>query len=160
MWHYLRDNQSVGPVDEAGMIQLIQAGAVTRETQVWKDGMAEWAPVASTPLAQFLVAAPPGGPLEAAPAPAEPVKKVPGWVNIAGGIFGAAAGYFGVKLAFKSLKPETIAMFIGGGVAGLLCGLIPYFVGKKRGNLKLGKIGLWVCVAVGIPFGLLLALPT
>ena len=40
MWHYLKDNQSVGPVDEAGIIQLIRSGAVTRETQMWSDGMA------------------------------------------------------------------------------------------------------------------------
>ena len=41
------------------------------------------------------------------------------------------------------MDPAKLAgLLVGGLIAGSLCGLIPYFVGKKRGQATLGIIGL------------------
>ncbi len=42
MWYYVRNNQRIGPVDEAAIISLIQNGTILRQTLVWKEGMADW----------------------------------------------------------------------------------------------------------------------
>ena len=54
---------------------------------------------------------------------------------------------------------RLIAMVIGAVVAGTLCGLVPYFFGKKRGQPTLGIVGLVCCIVGGLIAGLLLALP-
>jgi len=58
---------------------------------------------------------------------------------------------------------EMIAWFVGtlvgGGGVGLICGLLPYFIGKKRNNRRLGKYGLYACVVSGLILGIILALP-
>ena len=100
-------------------------------------------------------------------------------------IFGAIGALIGVGIgrlvldiisgvardAFKGLSPADIAywitvslghyipLLIGGGVVGLVCGLVPYFVGKKQSNNKLGKIALWSCITSGLISGIVLALP-
>ncbi|HME57934.1 MAG TPA: zinc ribbon domain-containing protein [Terracidiphilus sp.] len=51
------------------------------------------------------------------------------------------------------------AMIIGGLVAGFLCGLVPFFVGKNKGQQDLGTVALLVCAACGMVLGILLALP-
>lgn len=53
----------------------------------------------------------------------------------------------------------AVGMFLGGAMAGMVCGLLPYFVGKKKGNGKLGGIGFFSCIGAGLILGLLLALP-
>ena len=54
---------------------------------------------------------------------------------------------------------RLIAMAIGAVVGGTLCGLIPYFFGKKRGQPTLGIVGLVCCIVGGLLAGLILALP-
>jgi len=51
------------------------------------------------------------------------------------------------------------AMIIGGLVAGLLCGLVPFFVGKNKGQQDLGTVALLVCAVCGMILGILLAVP-
>jgi len=63
-WYYAQEGQQVGPVDDAGLQQLVNAGTITPETLVWHAGMANWAaystvapaaaPAAAPGLAQFL----------------------------------------------------------------------------------------------------------
>ena len=67
---------------------------------------------------------------------------------------GAAIG----RAVLEGTSPRTLNFIIGGAIAGLLCGLIPYFIGKKK-NKKLSQIAIWSCVASGIILGALLALP-
>ena len=58
------------------------------------------------------------------------------------------------------MDPAKLAGLIFGGlVAGALCGLIPYFVGKKRWQAKLGNAGLVSCIIGGAIGGVILALP-
>jgi uncharacterized RDD family membrane protein YckC len=46
-WHYIENGQQAGPVDEATFNSLVSAGRITPDTQVWREGMANWAPYAS-----------------------------------------------------------------------------------------------------------------
>jgi uncharacterized membrane protein len=60
-WYFAVGGQRVGPVSQADLTSRIQAGEVTRETLVWRDGMANWAPAAQTPELAPLLSPPPGG---------------------------------------------------------------------------------------------------
>jgi len=51
-WYYARGDERMGPVDDAELAHLAASGAVTSETLVWQEGMADWQPygaVASAP---------------------------------------------------------------------------------------------------------------
>lgn len=52
-----------------------------------------------------------------------------------------------------------ICKMVGGLVAGILCGMIPYYFGKQRQQLTLGLAGLMACTLSGVVMGLVLALP-
>lgn len=73
MWHYSFDGKAQGPTDEASMIELIQSGQLNRDTLVWRDGMANWAPLSNSELAKHLSAAPTANynPYQAPTAPAQ-----------------------------------------------------------------------------------------
>lgn len=42
MWYYAENNQQRGPVSAAEFEGLVQAGTITDETLVWREGMANW----------------------------------------------------------------------------------------------------------------------
>ena len=46
-----------------------------------------------------------------------------------------------------------------GGVAGFGCGLLPYYLGKRFGRVRLGAAGFYTCLVSGAVLGLILALP-
>jgi len=52
-WYYTLNNQQQGPVDEQVAITLIKSGVLTKETQVWTDGMTEWQQVGYTKLQRY-----------------------------------------------------------------------------------------------------------
>lgn len=52
-----------------------------------------------------------------------------------------------------------IGLLIGSLGAGALVGLIPWFLGKKRGNQSMGKIGLITCIVAGFIGGFTYAVP-
>lgn len=60
MWHYVWQNQQVGPVPETELRQYFAEGRLPLETLVWSPGMAQWAPAGQIPAFQ---------PGQAAPAP-------------------------------------------------------------------------------------------
>lgn len=72
-----------------------------------------------------------------------------------GGVVGFVIGYTVVR----ALPPERIGLLLGGAAVGLLCGLIPFFIGRKKNQRKLGKIALLCCMVSGLVLGILLALP-
>ncbi len=47
-WFYARGQERLGPVSAATIRHLLQARAIARETLVWREGMADWLPVAKT----------------------------------------------------------------------------------------------------------------
>lgn len=73
-WYYAdaNDNQ-FGPVTEAQLKTLMIEGKVTRNTMVWKDGMAEWVSAESTPLQDNFPATSP--PLMKVSKPASPTSS-------------------------------------------------------------------------------------
>jgi hypothetical protein len=60
-WYYAQGDQRKGPVTEAEFDTLIAAGTITAETLVWKEGMANWAPLKEVrPAGAGAETAPPG----------------------------------------------------------------------------------------------------
>ena len=59
MWYYTLNNQQVGPVEEAEIKSLVDAGTISHGTMVWTTGMANWLPIGQTPLASLLGSVPP-----------------------------------------------------------------------------------------------------
>ena len=54
MWYYTVTNQPVGPIDEQKFSQLLASHTINANTLVWKEGMAEWKPLAQTELSKLL----------------------------------------------------------------------------------------------------------
>ena len=52
-----------------------------------------------------------------------------------------------------------IGALVGGLVVGVLCGLAPLLIGRKRNRQALGKVGLIACIVSGLILGLILAIP-
>lgn len=75
-------------------------------------------------------------------------------LKTAGGIIGGIIGCTAVKL----LPHDVGIRIFAGGAAGLLVGLIPFFIGKKR-HPRLAQISLRSCLVAGMIPGLLLAVP-
>ena len=48
---------------------------------------------------------------------------------------------------------------IGALIGGIIVGLIPFFLGKKRNNEGIGTAGLIACVVCNLLLGLLLSIP-
>ncbi len=59
-WYAAQNGQQVGPFDQNGLAQRIQAGQITRETLLWKQGMAAWTAAGQIPeVANLFGAVPP-----------------------------------------------------------------------------------------------------
>jgi uncharacterized RDD family membrane protein YckC len=43
-WYYAEAGQQAGPVDDAGLEELVRSGKIRAETLVWREGMANWQP--------------------------------------------------------------------------------------------------------------------
>jgi hypothetical protein len=54
MWYYTVNNQPVGPIDEEKLSKLLASHTINANTLVWKEGMAEWKPLAQTELSKLL----------------------------------------------------------------------------------------------------------
>jgi len=59
MWYYTINNQKLGPIDEALLIQMANAGQVPVDVPVWTQGMATWVKLNQTTLASRLHTPPP-----------------------------------------------------------------------------------------------------
>jgi uncharacterized RDD family membrane protein YckC len=55
-WYYLRDGQSAGPIEAPELQNLVQVQTLSPNTMVWTEGMAQWQPFHTTPLAASLPA--------------------------------------------------------------------------------------------------------
>ena len=70
-------------------------------------------------------------------------------------VVGALAGY----LAMHALSPAAKGRVIGGGIAGVVIGLLPFFVGRHLKQPKLASQALMWCCVAGVAFGMVLAGP-
>ncbi len=50
-------------------------------------------------------------------------------------------------------------VLVGALIMGIIVGLIPFFLGKKKNNEGIGTAGLIACVVCNIALGLLLSIP-
>ena len=58
-WFAAVNGQQVGPLDGNALAQQVQAGQITRDTLLWKQGLASWTPAGQIPELGGLFAAPP-----------------------------------------------------------------------------------------------------
>jgi hypothetical protein len=49
-WFYYKEGRGVGPVDEAEIRGLLQSGAISVDTLVWRDGLDDWTEAHDTEL--------------------------------------------------------------------------------------------------------------
>ena len=158
MWHYAQDGKPAGPFSEVDLAKSIRAGALTRDTLVWREGMAQWLPASQTELASlFHATSASAPPLPASVASSQTLEPAPATrkgLRIFVTLLGAAAGYAATKFL---PKPFVIQCFAGT-IAGLVVGLIPYFTARNKVPRFAKNALCWCCVA-GCAFGLLLALP-
>ena len=62
-WYYVVDSQQRGPVPEDRLDELLRSGAITGDTLVWRDGLADWQPLhAARPAALAPESTPPAAP--------------------------------------------------------------------------------------------------
>jgi hypothetical protein len=53
VWYYLVGQQRLGPIPSQTVLHLIEGGSVSGGTLIWRQGMAEWAPLGSIPEFAF-----------------------------------------------------------------------------------------------------------
>jgi hypothetical protein len=73
---------------------------------------------------------------------------------------GSGAGFAAGWLLMHALPGKTKVQMIGGGLAGLVIGLVPYHVARRSGQPTLAANALMWTVLAGTIGGLLLAVPT
>ena len=49
LWYHAMNGSQAGPVAVSELQQLVASGRATRETLVWKEGMATWVPLGTVP---------------------------------------------------------------------------------------------------------------
>lgn len=131
-WYYAQNNRREGPVEEPLFRDLIARGVVGPDTLVWTDGMADWAPLASSPAAGFQKAQPPAlnpGP-GASPTPVVLEIRAPGGPGRPMGFSEAVSSCFSNYATFKGRASRSeywfftlfgvLAIFGSGFVAGAL----------------------------------------
>jgi len=74
-WYYVVDGARVGPVEESEITRLIDAGTVTAQTLVWREGLDGWV-AASEHFAMSSAMSTPGAP-PPMPTPAAPQAAIP-----------------------------------------------------------------------------------
>lgn len=107
-WHYVALGKSVGPVPEDELKRLAAAGQITRETFLWRAGMAEWqeARQVRPDLWPVVPPAPPAAPAAAIPGPL-PVAK----------------GFGGFWIRFLARLIDWLALFAIGSMVNLVTGI-------------------------------------
>jgi hypothetical protein len=49
-WFYYKEGRGFGPVEAAEIRELLQSGAITADTLVWREGLNDWTELQSTEL--------------------------------------------------------------------------------------------------------------
>ena len=95
-WYLTQGGQQVGPYSTEQLRQFVAAGQISSGDMVWKDGMAQWAPINTVPEWAGAVAAPAAAPATlsyampassgaaclATPASLEMLRKTKPWVRL------------------------------------------------------------------------------
>jgi hypothetical protein len=108
MWYYTLNNQQVGPVEEAEIKKLVEAGKITHGTLVWTNGMANWLPIGQTPLAGLLGSVPP----PVAPPPMAVVYEDPEVASMKKLFMWFWISLIGILLSGIGLIPAGVLFFV------------------------------------------------
>jgi hypothetical protein len=142
-WYYAYNGQEQGPVDYATLVELVTSRRLTPETEVWCQGMANWAAAHTIP---GLVAA-----TSAAPAPSFVPDGAPG-KSSAGGEVGV-----GVIRALAEARPWIIFIAVMGFVYALLLlvgGIFQVIIGSRSAVFPITAGGLTnMALSVVVAFG-------
>jgi uncharacterized RDD family membrane protein YckC len=138
-WYYAEQGRQVGPLDEAGLDELVTAGIVRDDTLVWRDGMAGWATHASV-----------RGPRAAAPMP-----SAPGASN--------ATQYGMTQICGECGRPFGLGELVPIGPAYICAGCKPIYLQRIRegGGQALGSLryaGFWIRFVARVIDDVLLAI--
>jgi hypothetical protein len=162
-WFYGKAGQQFGPVPESTLRAMLQRGELTPQDLVWRNGLAQWAPIEQVlPLA--------------APAPFAPAP-IPGpnpWQSQPASPYGTAAPNplnYGTPIDSGSTQKTLaiLAIVFGSlgficcpiifGVGGIVCGAIA--VNKPGPHGQLAKVGLIIAIVgtvLGVILGVIFAL--
>lgn len=72
-WYYAREGRQHGPVGEMDLRELIEAGTLTGENLVWRDGMGDWQAIRNLPELETALE-PATAPVEVAEVEASPYR--------------------------------------------------------------------------------------
>ena len=117
-WFFLADQEQQGPYALNQLQQMADSGALTPETLVWRDGMAEWVPAGS--LENFLQ-------WPQAAAPVQPVAVSPVLQTGPAMVTGAAAASpapIGVGPAASMAQPSTVPRTSTMALISLILGIL------------------------------------
>ena len=81
-----------------------------------------------------------------------------GWLTFAKSV-GSLLGFVLAVYAMRFMPVKTTAELVGGGAAGLLVGLVPFYVARQRGRRTLAPHALLWPTLAGAAGGVLLATP-
>jgi hypothetical protein len=154
MWYYEDNGQPAGPFTEEELNARARSRVITPETLFWKEGLPNWISAREAGLGVRFPEEPPVA--ETAPPKSDEPKraKLSQTTLILCSAIGSVLGYGIVR----ALPPSVTIRIASGTIAGLLCGLIPYFVGKGK-DPKMARNVLCGLAGAGAAFGLLLAFP-
>lgn len=76
------------------------------------------------------------------------------WIHYVAMALGLVLG----TVAFRALPGDLGVRMTFGAIAGLLLGLVPYFLGRKR-NAALARASIWICTGCGALGGMIIAAP-
>jgi RsiW-degrading membrane proteinase PrsW (M82 family) len=113
-WFYLQDGNPAGPVEEGVIAALLRGGSLRPASYVWKEGMADWLPVAEVPDLRPLMV-----PVSVVPPPLPMPPNVP---SIAArrerdGLLGGLAAGISKYAALPTLSGVPIRDLLLGGLA-------------------------------------------
>lgn len=109
VWHYSRSGQTAGPVTIEDIERMCRAGQLSPKDSVWRDGMANWSPIAETPEFMFSVGA--GG-----MAGTGSRKTILVWSAVAALVVAAAiGGFFAFRRGGQGDSGIVLPVFSGSG---------------------------------------------
>lgn len=127
--YYLKDGNQEGPVTEGVLREMLQTGALDKETLVWSESLGEWTPASKIPSLQ--VTATPQPPPVHQPLPLQPesdvsevVPQVRPWVRLWARMFDYTLFLFFVALMVTTCDRLSANRFFA--QSGLLLSVLTY----------------------------------
>jgi hypothetical protein len=162
--YVVRGSEQAGPFTEADIRAQLASGALTGDSLVWWEGLAEWTPISKTPLgspaATKLAPAPaaiptPMAPVAAAATPADAVAPVAGGSHTSVlAIVSLVLGILGLPLIICSIfgMPVQLAAIVTGHIARVQIAKDPTQsgAGLALGGLICGYLGAVVVLGIFI----------